>query len=124
MTTRRDFFKRAAMMSGGTGLAANLLEAIEKASAIDPQQGSTYLDAEHVVILMQENRSFDHSFGALRGVRGFRDPRAVTLPGGLPVWVQTDADGKSYVPFRLDLHGSQATWMSCLPHDRGDQVAA
>ena len=31
---------------------------------------------EHVVLLMQENRSFDHYYGTLRGVRGYgdRDP--------------------------------------------------
>jgi phospholipase C len=31
-------------------------------------------DIEHVVILIQENRSFDHYFGSYRGVRGFSDP--------------------------------------------------
>jgi phospholipase C len=36
---------------------------------------------QHIVILMQENRSFDHYFGRLRGVRGFQDPRAVQLYG-------------------------------------------
>ena len=30
---------------------------------------------EHVVLLMQENRSFDHYFGTMPGVRGFNDPR-------------------------------------------------
>jgi phospholipase C len=30
-------------------------------------------DIEHVVFLMQENRSFDHYFGTYRGVRGFGD---------------------------------------------------
>ena len=34
---------------------------------------------EHIVILMQENRPFDHHFGTLRGVRGFSDPRAVKI---------------------------------------------
>ena len=33
----------------------------------------TIADVKHVVILMQENRSFDHYFGTLRGVRGFGD---------------------------------------------------
>ncbi|MEX2566022.1 MAG: alkaline phosphatase family protein [Cyclobacteriaceae bacterium] len=33
-----------------------------------------------MVILMQENRSFDHCFGKLKGVRGFNDPRAIRLP--------------------------------------------
>ncbi|MBV9250326.1 MAG: hypothetical protein JO227_13910, partial [Acetobacteraceae bacterium] len=37
---------------------------------------------EHVIVIMQENRSFDHYFGTLRGVRGFGDPRAVLLPDG------------------------------------------
>ncbi|MFG2503386.1 phosphocholine-specific phospholipase C [Streptomyces sp. NPDC048441] len=51
--------------------------------------GSGGLDSiEHVVILMQENRSFDHYFGALRGVRGFGDRNAVQLPGGKSVFEQ------------------------------------
>jgi Phosphoesterase family len=47
-------------------------------------------DIKHVVILMQENRSFDHYFGSLRGVRGFADRATILLPGGLPVWQQPD----------------------------------
>ena len=35
---------------------------------------------------MQENRSFDHYFGVMRGVRGFGDPHPATLPSGQPVW--------------------------------------
>jgi phospholipase C len=72
--TRREFFKQAAKLSGGAKLLSALLPSIERASAIDPPQGSTFMDAEHVVILMQENRSFDHVYGRLRGVRGFNDP--------------------------------------------------
>src|SRR5881628_2570232 len=30
-------------------------------------------DIEHVVIFIQENRSFDHYFGSYRGVRGFAE---------------------------------------------------
>ena len=48
----------------------------------------TIEDVEHIVFLMQENRSFDHYFGTMRGVRGFADPRAVKLPSGKPVWHQ------------------------------------
>ena len=47
---------------------------------------------------MQENRSFDHYFGTLRGVRGFNDPRAITLPSGKPVWFQPK-DGGTVTPF-------------------------
>ena len=48
-------------------------------------------DIRHVMILMQENRSFDHYFGSLSGVRGFGDRTAIELPGGLPVWRQPAA---------------------------------
>ncbi|MES1261691.1 MAG: phospholipase C, phosphocholine-specific, partial [Acidobacteriota bacterium] len=89
-----------------------------------PPAGSSFLDAEHVVILMQENRSFDHAFGTLRGVRGFNDPRAVTLPDRKPVWLQTNAAGETYAPFRLDLKGSRATWLGSLPHSWRDQTDA
>ncbi len=121
MDTRREFFKKAAMMAGGTSLVSALLSSIEKAAAISPADESTYLDAEHVVILMQENRSFDHCFGTLRGVRGFDDPRAVTLPNQNPVWLQTNAVGETYAPFRLDAQRTNATWLGSLPHTWPDQ---
>jgi phospholipase C len=124
MHTRREFMARAAQLAGTAGLAGAGLSSIQRALAVDPAPGSTYLDAEHVVILMQENRSFDHAFGTLRGVRGFNDPRAITLPDGSPVWVQSNAAGEHYVPFRLDIKNTRATWMGDLPHDRHDQLDA
>jgi len=124
MDTRRDFLKRAALLAAGGGMAGGFPASIQKALAIDPTPGSTWLDAEHVVILMQENRSFDHCYGALRGVRGFNDPRAVTLPSGNPVWLQTNRAGETYAPFRLNLRDSKATWMSSLPHSWVDQTDA
>src|SRR6202161_4416424 len=99
METRRGFIKKAGLLSGAAGIFSVLPASIQKAMAIDPAPGSSFLDAEHVVLLMQENRSFDHSFGTLRGVRGFDDPRAITLPDGNPVWVQADAKGRHFVPF-------------------------
>jgi phospholipase C len=123
-TTRREFFRRAAALTGGARLLGALLPSIERASAIDPAPDSTYLDAEHIVILMQENRSFDHVFGRLRGVRGFNDPRAVTLPDRKPVWLQTNAAGETYAPFHLDMKKSSATWLGSLPHSWRDQTDA
>ena len=122
MDSRREFLKKAALLS--TGLAGLLPDSIQKAYAIAPAPGSTYLDAEHVVILMQENRSFDHTFGTLRGVRGFHDPRAVSLPNGQAVWLQTNAKKETYGPFRLNLKDTKATWMSSLPHSWENQVDA
>ena len=124
MDTRREFFKKAAMLAGGAAALDALLPAIEKAAAILPADESTYLDAEQVVILMQENRSFDHLFGTLRGVRGFNDPRAVTLPDQNPVWLQSDASGDVHPPFRLDAQRTNATWLGSLPHSWRDQNEA
>jgi len=69
MDTRRDFIKKAAFLTGATGIANFLPASIQKAMAINPMPGSTFLDAEHIVILMQENRSFDHCFGTLKGLQ-------------------------------------------------------
>src|ERR1700742_288741 len=105
MRSRRDFLKLAAMLSGAAGIS-ELIPSIQRALAIQPAPGSTYLDAEHIVILMQENRSFDHTFGTLKGVRGFNDPRAITLPDNNPVWLQTNESGNTYGPFRLNIKDS------------------
>jgi phospholipase C len=124
MQTRRDFLKFAAMLSGAAGASTFLPESIQRAYAIEPALGSTYLDAEHIVILMQENRSFDHALGTLRGVRGFNDPRAIRLANGNSVFVQTDAAGNSYAPWRLDMRDTRITWMGSIPHSRNSQVDA
>lgn len=124
MDNRREFLKKAAMLAGGASLVQLLPDSIAKAMAIDPQLGSTFMDAEHVVLLMQENRSFDHAFGTLKGVRGFNDPRAIRQPNGKKVWLQAQTDGKTYAPFRLDIKDSKVTWMGCLPHNWTDQTDA
>ena len=124
MESRRTFLKKASLLAGAAAAVNVLPPSIQRALAIDAVEGSTYLDAEHIVFLMQENRSFDHCYGTLRGVRGFNDPRAITLPDGLPVWVQTNADGESYTPFRLDIKNTKATWMGSLPHGWRDMVHA
>src|SRR5271165_5292302 len=103
MDSRRDFLKKALILGAGGGLAGMVPASIQRAYAIDPPAGSTYLDAEHIVILMQENRSFDHTYGCLRGVRGYNDPRAMTLPNGNPVWLQDNAAGDTFAPFRFDI---------------------
>jgi len=124
MSSRRDFFRQSAAFTGGARFLGALLASIERASAIDPPQNSSFLDAEHIVILMQENRSFDHAFGTLRGVRGFNDPRTVTLPDQNPVWLQTNAAGETYAPFWLDFKNTKATWLGSLPHSWPDQTDA
>lgn len=70
-------------------------------------------DIEHVVLLMQENRSFDHYFGTMSGVAGFSDPDAIRLPGGRSVFYQpTDKHPDGYqLPFHLDSHKTNAQGM-------------
>ena len=66
MTTRRNF------LAGATAAAA--FPSISRAFAIPARRRTgTIKDVKHIVILMQENRSFDHYFGTMRGVRGFGD---------------------------------------------------
>jgi len=75
-----DIHRRHFLQMGGSALAMSLSAGISKALAIPANHRTgTINDVEHIVILMQENRPFDHHFGTLRGVRGFADPRAVDI---------------------------------------------
>ncbi len=86
---RRSFLKMTAGAIGATSALSLIPDTICKALSIPANNATgTIMDVEHVVIFMQENRSFDHYFGALNGVRGFGDPRAIRLPGGASVWQQ------------------------------------
>lgn len=112
------------MLTGAAGFTAGVPEAIQKAFAIEPAVGSTWKDAEHVIILMQENRSFDHALGTLQGVRGFNDPRAIRQPNGNSIFLQTDKDGNTFAPWRLDIKDTKITWMGSISHQRDTQVDA
>lgn len=117
MTINRRTFLAGA--SAGAGLAAMPARAANAATA------GSIRDVEHVVILMQENRSFDHYFGALRGVRGFADPRPLMLPDGRPVWAQRQLPkdgGDTILPFRLNTKDTAAGCMNSLDHSwKGSQ---
>src|SRR5690625_4264301 len=80
MDNRREFLKQASLLVGGSGLWEVLPASLKKAMKINPEKGTTFYDAEHVVFLMQENRSFDHALGHLQGVRGYNDPRQFICP--------------------------------------------
>ena len=67
---------------------------------------------------MQENRSFDHYFGTMRGVRGFGDPHPVTLPSGKPVWHQPDGT-QEVLPFRPDADDLGLQFLQDLDHELG-----
>ncbi len=117
---------RRTFILGASGVAAAETGAASSLARSATKRGGSIEDIEHVVILMQENRSFDHYFGMLRGVRGFGDPRPVTLPGGKPVWAQRRADrdgGQIAWPFRLDYNSSNARCFTGLDHSWKDSQA-
>lgn len=76
-------------------------------------------DIRHVVILMQENRSFDHYLGTLRGVRGFDDKQALTFPDGSSVFRQPDRSrtDQRLLPWHMDAGITSAQHGDELPHD-------
>lgn len=119
---RRDFIKLLGL--AGTNAAAyaacsNYMgEALAQSTVIDDLLSSSVhcqlgslKNIEHVVILMQENRSFDHYYGTLRGVRGFGDPRPLKQRNAEPVWhqSQTDLTAQKVKPYHLPKGASADT---------------
>jgi len=113
--SRRALLTGATALTGaayGAGVLPVSLRRALAASLASPPR-ARLSDIEHIVILMQENRSFDHYFGAMPGVRGFADPAAIRLPGGRPVFCQpVSHHPQGYLlPFHFDTKttSSQAT---------------
>lgn len=78
----------------------------------------TIADVRHVIIFMQENRSFDHYFGSLHGVHGFSDRNALMFQNGSNVFYQPS--GASYeLPFHTTIQ-----CISDLSHGWSDQHQA
>ncbi|MFC6159707.1 phosphocholine-specific phospholipase C [Kribbella jiaozuonensis] len=113
--------RRFLQLAGASAAFAAMANSIEQAAAIPAHRRyGTIQDVEHIVVLMQENRSFDHYFGTLNGVRGFGDPRPVTLPSGQPVWHQKNALGKEILPFHPDADDLGMQFIQDLAHSWGD----
>lgn len=85
--SRRGLFGAGAAATGGAA-ALSLLPPSLRTALAEPAPPGGVGRIEHVVLLMQENRSFDHYFGTLQGVRGFGDRNAVRLPDGRSVFEQ------------------------------------
>jgi phospholipase C len=100
-----------------SALSASFPSSIARALEIPAHHRTgTINDVEHIVFMMQENRSFDHYFGTLRGVRGFGDPHPVTLSTGNPVWYQPSGSG--YVlPFHPGAPNLGLQFLQDLAHD-------
>ncbi|MEV8638845.1 phosphocholine-specific phospholipase C [Streptosporangium sp. NPDC051023] len=119
--------RRRFLTVGAGVLAASMLPpSVHRAMAMQVPAGG--LSAiKHVVFLMQENRSFDHYFGTLRGVRGYGDRNAIRLPGGHTVFEQPSTKGP-VLPFSVreaaGLVGKDLQWISALAHGWNDGQAA
>jgi hypothetical protein len=88
---------------------------------------------EHVIVLMQENRSFDHYYGALRGVRGYgdRQPLRLRLRNGKSIFHQPKTGGGEVLPFSLRKAAADAgrnpddiQYLGALAHGFGDATQA
>ncbi|MDO8447184.1 MAG: phospholipase C, phosphocholine-specific [Rhodoferax sp.] len=138
---RRSFLRTMASAAGASAALATFPPAIQRALAIQANNRTgTIQDVEHIVILTQENRSFDHYFGSLNGVRGFADPFPVPVAdktgiAGKNVWVQPNAavaaPGRPAVspvalaPFHLNTAQNFAYMrVSGTPHSWSDAEAA
>jgi phospholipase C len=117
-TSRRTLLK----LLGSGALTAACPSSIERLLAAPASSPTgTIADVEHIIFLMQENRSFDHYFGTMRGVRGFADPRAVKLPSGAPVW-QQPTDAGYLLPYRVNNIATR--FLPDPPHGWNDTHAA
>ncbi|WP_327269878.1 phospholipase C, phosphocholine-specific [Streptomyces sp. NBC_01218] len=125
--SRRGFVGIGASVAAGMTLGAGTRTASAAATAAT----GTIKDVRHVVILMQENRSFDHYFGRLRGVRGFDDRSGITLAGNRSVFDQPNGTGRQY-PWKLSATpaaggqdgGTLAQCTGDLPHSWSSQHSA
>jgi phospholipase C len=108
--TRRQALRRVGAAGlGATALGTGLEALLAAEAAAAPAHGSLK-DIEHVIIFIQENRSFDHYFGTLSGVRGYGDKR------GARAFKQRDANGAIVEPWRLPA-GGPAYCMPDITHE-------
>jgi phospholipase C len=117
--TRRRLLGAAVTAGGAVAGMMALPPNIRRALA-EPRSNmaASLHDIKHVVLLMQENRSFDHYFGTMSGVMGYSDPHAMTLPNGRSIFYQpTDTRPEGYLlPFHLDTRTTSAQYILSTGH--------
>ena len=116
--TRRRLLAAAASSAAVATAAALLPPNVRHEIVTPPSRRASLGDIRHVVLLMQENRSFDHYFGTLSGVRGFADANALWLPDGASVFQQPDAGHAAgyLLPFHLDTRSTSAATIPSTSH--------
>ncbi|MDX3905060.1 MAG: phospholipase C, phosphocholine-specific [Pigmentiphaga sp.] len=122
--SRRDFLRKSAGTMGAASALAALPLSIQRALAVPAAvETGTIKDVKHIVILMQENRAFNHYFGTMKGVRGFGDRFPIPLESGKSVWYQSDGT-KEVPPYHLDKETMNAIFVPGTPHSFSDAQAA
>jgi phospholipase C len=102
----RRAISRRSFLAAGAGLAgAALLDSACGSSSSSSSAGHDLGAVDHVVFLMQENRSFDHYFGSYRGVRGFDDRPANGLGNFAQPWPA--GPDSTLLPFNLSNAAAQ-----------------
>jgi phospholipase C len=121
---RRHFLRLATHVAGAAAVSSAFPAAIAKALTIPAHHRTgTLRDVRHVLILTQENRSFDHYFGALPGVRGFGDRFTIPIAGGRQVWQQHNGS-RVVLPYHLDGTRGNAQRVTGTPHTWADAQGA
>ena len=127
--SRRRFLQVGGAVAGAAAVGVGASQAAGLAGANQARAGGhgTIADLKHVVILMQENRSFDHYFGSLRGVRGFSDRQVLRYQNGATIFQQPDkarTDLGYLLPFHMDSTKVDAQNAGDLDHSwTGDHSA-
>lgn len=122
-TTRRGVFKGFMTAAAAASLPASIRKALATPAAV---RTGTIKDVKHLVVLMQENRSFDMYFGTKFGVRGFGDPHPHPTVSGQPVWYQksdTTPSATTTLPFRI-LQSDNWAFPPDMPHGIDTQQGA
>jgi phospholipase C len=115
---RRQLLRGAGRLAAAAAALRLMPPNVQRILAQQPPAKGGLRDIKHVVMLMQENRSFDHYFGTLAGVRGFDDTDALRLSTGQSVFHQPDdKNPKKYLlPFHLDTRASSAQKIPSTSH--------
>lgn len=113
----------------GGAAAAGVLAALPlslRTALAAPGRAGRLEDIQHVVVLMQENRSFDHYFGTMQGVRGFGDRTAVRGINGRPVFLQPDPSRPEgwLAPFAMNAAHTSAYQQGAAAFGFGDSMSA
>ena len=122
LSRRQMMASAGGMVLASFALPSNLRKIIDGAAPASPGRArltsAPISDIKHVVVLMQENRSFDHYFGAMPGVRGFAD---TSVPKSRFYQYDSDNPDKYLLPFHTDTHSSSAQNLPSNSHSWGPQ---